>query len=1227
MIQVLIIDNPFEPLRNMTRTTANEGQTIREWLCGYFGADFNEFDRPTVCQHNGALLMRADWETVILQDGDLVAFVSVPQGPVVMIVLAVIALVVAVGLYLLMPDPKIPGETSASDSVYTLRGQTNRFRPNEPVEVVYGKVRHWPTYACRPYSEYVGNLQYQRSLFCLGQGQYDIASMQLDDTPTASFADVEIEVIPPGGTLTLVEAAVFTSLEVSNIELLGPDQAGFAVSGPFVINSYANPVHRLAIDITFPSGLYDTDKESGHLKSMSVELLFEYQQVNEAGAGVGVWATLFHPTITRKDNTPQRLTYSATVPEGRYQIRGRRVTNKGTSTRKSTLVRWEAAKGYAKFSGDFGNVTMVAMKALATNSLNDQTSKSFNVYATRKLPTWTPGGGWGPAVATRNPVWSVCDLFRASYGAKLPDNFLDMPTLYQLALTFEARNDWFDWVFDGSVAVWEAAQMILRVGRTSPIPQGSLITAVRDVPQTLPAAIFNQNNIVKGSLTKKLAMFTFQPFDGLVVEYTDPDTWKTKEVRCILPGRAGANMDRLKMPGCTDPQRAYREGMVIQARRELQRKTVTFQTGLEGHIPAYMDLVAIAHDTLRVGQGGMIVAFDPITREATLSEQVTFAGGGVQHKFAIRGADGAIMGNPIDCAPGTAANKVILATDPDTDLDFSENQTPPLYAFGVADVWAFLGKVSSIRPGEDSSTVELSVVNYTPEIYAYEDATTAVPAPPPPVTIKDIANPLVSYITITAVPDKADRVFVDWSPTPGAGSYMLQTSYDDGATWNLAGIDHAPPYSLGANKGTLRVRVAPISLKGLGAWTVSDAFVLGSNIDPPVAPPLAATQPPFTGLTATVNWQTGTGAASYSVDVCLPGGATVLRNIQADGNLTASYAFSDYTADGGTGRALEFHVKAVNEGGPGTPAVYTQTNPVPVAPTAVTGGTLSGGNYPVTWTHTPEADFKEYRVFASTTPGFTPGSGNLVATRSVQNASVAGLSATQFIRVAALDVWGPDLALAPEVILPSTAIPNANLALWLTDIGTDPSVWQDVSGNGRHFTQATTAKQPAIIAGGLNGLQVRRFNGTSSGLVSASGFALVSGVEFFIVCKTTTPSATGSFMNSNGGLASFGQTGTKNFVFRGTLLNTGSPAPTTAACVYTLTTVSGSDTLRKNGTSIVTGNAGSATFTAPLSVGWSPAAGGEYFPGDIAEIIVYSAANTSTNRAAIEAYLVAKWAL
>lgn len=1015
MTKILLISNPFQPLHEMERYECGQDMTPREWLRLHFGEEFLEFSVPTILTWNGEMIVREEWETRRFTKDDVLIFAALP-GDVVTIIYAVVLLVVAVAAYLLIPDPVIPTDnTQSKDSSYTLRGQTNKFRPNEPIEVIYGKCRHWPTYVCRPYSQYIGNEQYQYSLFCLGQGKFDIEKIQLDDTLTSRFDEIEIEIIQPGQEIDLFESNVYTSTEVANIELLGPNQSGYnGPAGPFTVNDSTTTVHRLAVDISFPQGLYSVNNK-GKLDSYSVELLFEYREIGVGGGAIGSWEVLKAVTVTRSDNTPQRITYSKKVPKGRYEVRGRRITNKSSSLKIQSQVRWETAKAYAKNLGVFPGVTLIAMKALATNSLNDNTSKSFNVIATRRLPTWTQVGGWTSQVATRNPIWAFCDLFRSTYGAKLTDEFLDMPKLAALAATFETRNDYFDWIFDGTTSVWEAAKMILRVGRTVPIPQGSLITAVRDVRQTLPSAIFNQHNIVKGSLSKKLAMFEFQPYDGLIVEYTEPRTWKVKEVKCVFPGSLGANLDRIKMPGCTNRSRAYREGMYIESRRKKQRKTVTFQTGMEGHIPTFMDLISVTHDTVRVGQGGMVISYNSTTKVMTLSEQVLFASDAIVHKIAIRGDNGAILGSPITCTRGPNPNQVILATNPTATLNFSDDRILPLYAFGVADVWGFLGKVTSIKPLDDS-TVEITAVNYVASTYDNEDDEVIEAIERPVIT--NLTSPQVAWVTIAPVPEKVDSAFVDWLPAQGAVSYILQTSYDDGLTWNPAGNYANPPIEIGTNQATLKVRVAPFSLAGNVIYTSSANYIVGSNIALLPPPVLNSPQATFETLTAVLRWDAVPLATGYQVQVYVAG--LLKRTLENVPATTAEYTFANYVADGGTGRAIEFRIASENLGGTGLPVIFTQTNPIPRAPTNVVLDLPTGMVYPVRWTHDRDEDFREFRLYASTVSGFTAGPANLVATYSNSPGQLTGTGNTLFFRVAALDFWGNELALSEEGVLTGT---------------------------------------------------------------------------------------------------------------------------------------------------------------------------------------------------------------
>jgi hypothetical protein len=94
-------------------------------------------------------------------------------------------------------------------------------------------------------------------------------------------------------------------------------------------------------------------------------------------------------------------------------------------------------------------------------------------------------------------------------------------------------------------------------------------------------------------------------------------------------------------------------------------------------------------------------------------------------------------------------------------------------------------------------------------------------------------------------------------------------------------------------------------------------------------------------------------------------------------------------------------------------------------------------------------------------------------------------------------------------------------ALWLSDTGSDVSIWSDISGNNRHATQATAGSRPAIITSALNGRQVRRFDGVDDLLSLTTGLGMlqnVPGATVIAVYKYITNSVNnkGVFVATNG---------------------------------------------------------------------------------------------------------------
>ena len=211
-------------------------------------------------------------------------------------------------------------------------------------------------------------------------------------------------------------------------------------------------------------------------------------------------------------------------------------------------------------------------------------------------------------------------------------------------------------------------------------------------------------------------------------------------------------------------------------------------------------------------------------------------------------------------------------------------------------------------------------------------------------------------------------------------------------------------------------------------------------------------------------------------------------------------------------------------------------------------------------------------------------------------------------------------------------------ALWLSDTGSDPAQWDDISGNNRHATQATAANQPEIVSNARNGRQVRRFNGSK--WMDTVGFELSSSSVFSVVKLTSTPAGAASvfcmgstttnardallYLNSSNQTAIQRSNGTTY------------PTAVTSGNLNEFRIIGGT----YNQTNLIAYNNGvaglpisaspSITTNRSGAIGatrQSPSNNDFRITGDIAEILVFSTALSPQDRRKVEQYLSNKWAI
>ena len=228
---------------------------------------------------------------------------------------------------------------------------------------------------------------------------------------------------------------------------------------------------------------------------------------------------------------------------------------------------------------------------------------------------------------------------------------------------------------------------------------------------------------------------------------------------------------------------------------------------------------------------------------------------------------------------------------------------------------------------------------------------------------------------------------------------------------------------------------------------------------------------------------------------------------------------------------------------------------------------------------------------------------------------------------------------ADDVAPPIDPSSVAGLKLWLKadslSLADDSPVdaWADSSLSGNGVAQVTGMKMPTFKTNVLNGLPVVRFDGIDDTLFrpAAGGFACTEGHAVFAVLNPTSALAYGMAVVTNYQMNEMRQSGAGGvpewMIPSGFAQVNGANDLTGLWKVWTGTYAVASQTLELfvNGVS-----QGTQSDPGPLAVGdiyVGSRTDTYHWLGDIAEVLVYDAALSGTDRQNIENYLITKYAL
>ncbi|MBI5111872.1 MAG: hypothetical protein HZA68_07855 [Rhodovulum sp.] len=714
---------------------------------------------------------------------------------------------------------KANSQDSDTRPVYGVSGGGNLPRRGDRIPVGYGRFWSQPDLTQPDYTIYDGEDQVLFKRLTLGLGAYDVEEIHVgksvlwtkaggvrppfDAVPGggggrggprdvgarggdggANAGLTAVEIIPPGGTSTLVPGSVYSHPSVVGIELPRPPDTP-SWSGPFAACEPGRTTARIQLDYELPMGTVDNTVSPPGPGYWSVR--FEYAPCDADDVPTGPWAFLHYNGGRLYATRAVRFTRFFDVPAGRYLIRGR--TDNLYHPQIPNSVVWSGLRSHFPDVLVRPHVTEIALRVRSGKALGVTAFADVWVEATRILPVWT-GSAWVEQ-PTRKAVWAFADIVRnADYGAALSDGQVDIDRARHYADLLD-EHDTYDGVIRGPVSVYDAASVVLSALRAEPASFGAVWSFNRDESKSVRKHTFTRRQIKQGSTA---ASFSIARDDGgadVIAEYyAGGDPRVRREVRVTF-GAQTLTPQRRQLQGVTSHQHAAHLATWIAACAYFRRERRRFAADRQGRLVTRGDPVRVDSWFMSDACAGGVLSRVGLTltldtemeaaagRYAMLRDRqgrewgpcaVTWPNAGEPHIVALDAAD--VAAN--ESFHGVTFDAVFAADD--------EDMTPVLVGPLAELRDPFL--VAAVAPqGRDNVTIEA--------VYDHPGVWTALaePLPPEPVVpsigdAADPAYPTVPWVRARCVA-KAANLAMEWAcgTARGAASYVVMLSYDDGATW------------------------------------------------------------------------------------------------------------------------------------------------------------------------------------------------------------------------------------------------------------------------------------------------------------------------------------------------------------------------------------------------------------------------------------------------------------
>lgn len=493
-----------------------------------------------------------------------------------------------------------------------------------------------------------------------------------------------------------------------------------------------------SIDLVWGSGLFGVDS-NGKTVTVTCRMRIEF-----APTGTSSWQTLSAGTLSfpgasfASDGTIQvtngeRKTVRVGVQWAfpavdQYDIRVTRVsTDWGGATTDNQLgnLAWTVLRTIRNEPVSTTGTKKIAIRIKATDQLSGNIDQ-FNCVLSQPVPVYDSSTQTWTTQPSSNPAWIYRWIARDSPAnpRRVKPERVDDVELIDWAAECDANGFTYNGCLDQPTTLMPLLKDVCNAGRAAFGTRDGKYTAVRDLPQSVPVQVFTPRNSWGFSGSRAFP----DAVHALRVQFINPQASWQQDERIVYDDGYGdeamvaadptlqlaTQFEQLNIPGCTDPDMAWKLGRYHLAVGRLRPNLYTWNADIEHMVCSRGDLVLFAHDVIGVGKAyARIKTIEADGNGAAIAlrldeECILTAGTAYSIRVRRRDASVAVIGVSADLY-GSPVTYLHL-TAPSSGLNEDD-----LVLFGESDQEALSLLITRIDPAAEMSA-KLTAVDAAPAV-------------------------------------------------------------------------------------------------------------------------------------------------------------------------------------------------------------------------------------------------------------------------------------------------------------------------------------------------------------------------------------------------------------------------------------------------------------------------------------------------------------------------------